>query len=179
MSWKYAQLHMVSFLPTKFHEILFSSFRGVVLKSNFRSIFGEILSSKGHNSNKFQAIKMSWLYAQLHMVSLIPTNFHEIMFSSFRGVALRNCVTDRRTDGQDKNNMSPHQSGGRDNNIDWKLFELQITLSKYCLARTDVRTEKVIPIPASAFSDAGKNKRKIYHGYLTWFQANQARLFFL
>ena len=29
------------------------------------------------------------------MVSLLPTKFHEILFSSFRGVALTNCVTDR------------------------------------------------------------------------------------
>jgi hypothetical protein len=57
------------------------------------------------------------------MVSLLPTKFHEILFSSFRGVALTNCVTDRWTDeqtdrwtdGQDKNNMSPHQSGARHN----------------------------------------------------------------
>ena len=41
------------------------------------------------------------------MMPLLPTKFHEILFSSFRGVALTNCVTDRRTDGQDKNNMSP------------------------------------------------------------------------
>jgi hypothetical protein len=43
----YPQLHMVSLLPTKFHEILFSSFRGVVLTSCFRSIFGEIFKFKG------------------------------------------------------------------------------------------------------------------------------------
>jgi hypothetical protein len=36
------QLHMVSLLSTKFHEILFSSFRGVVLTSCFRNIFQEI-----------------------------------------------------------------------------------------------------------------------------------------
>ena len=46
------------------------------------------------------------------------------------------------------------------NNIDWKLFELQITLSKYCLAGTDVRTEKAIPRPASVFGDTGKNRYK-------------------
>ena len=34
------------------------------------------------------------------MVSLLPTKCHEILFSSFRGVALTNYVTDRRTDGQ-------------------------------------------------------------------------------
>jgi hypothetical protein len=56
------------------------------------------------------------------------------------------------------------------NNIDWKLFELQITLSKYCLAGTDVRTEKAIPRPASAFGDAGKNTVElnylVLYGYL-------------
>ena len=41
------------------------------------------------------------------------------------------------------------------NNIDGKLFELQITLSKYCFAGMDGRTEKAIPRPASAFGDAG------------------------
>ena len=91
---------MVSLLPTKFHEILFSSFRGVALTSCFSSKFREFLSSKGHNSHKIQAIKISWLYAQLHMVSLLSTKFHEILFSSFRGVALTNCVMNRRTDGQ-------------------------------------------------------------------------------
>ena len=49
------------------------------------------------------------------MVSLLSTKFHEILFSSFRGVTLTKCVTDRRRDGQDKNNMSPHKSGGRHN----------------------------------------------------------------
>ena len=48
------------------------------------------------------------------MVSLLSTKFHEILFSSFRGVALTNCVKDRWTDGQDKNNMSPHKSQGVD-----------------------------------------------------------------
>ena len=48
------------------------------------------------------------------MVSLLPTKFHEILLSSFRGVALTNCVTDGQTD---RNNMSPHQSGGRHNNL--------------------------------------------------------------
>ena len=49
------------------------------------------------------------------MVSLLSTMFHEILFSSFRGVALTNCVTDRWTDWQDKNNMSPHKNGGGHN----------------------------------------------------------------
>jgi hypothetical protein len=53
------------------------------------------------------------------MVSLLPTKFHEILFRSFRGVALTNC--DGQTDGQDKNNMSPHQSGG---DIIWDLLIL-------------------------------------------------------
>jgi hypothetical protein len=47
------------------------------------------------------------------MISLLPTKFHEILFCSFRGVSLTNCVTDRRTDRT--KTMSPHQSGGRHN----------------------------------------------------------------
>ena len=43
------------------------------------------------------------------MVSLLSTKFHEILFSSFRGVALTNCVTDRRT-GQ-KQYVSPPKWG--------------------------------------------------------------------
>jgi hypothetical protein len=47
------------------------------------------------------------------MVSLLPTKFHEILFNSFRGVALTNCdrQTDGRTEGQDKNNTSPTKVG--------------------------------------------------------------------
>ena len=41
------------------------------------------------------------------------------------------------------------------NNIDWKLFELEITLSSIALL---VRTEKAIPRPASAFGDAGNER---------------------
>jgi hypothetical protein len=39
-------MYSVSLLPTKFHEILLSSFRGVTLTSCFRSIFGEIFKFK-------------------------------------------------------------------------------------------------------------------------------------
>ena len=53
----------MSLLSTKFHEILFSSFRGVVLTSCFSRIF-----SKG--------IKISWQYTQQCMVSLLPITFH-------------------------------------------------------------------------------------------------------
>jgi hypothetical protein len=57
--------------------------------------FGKFLSSKGHNSHKIQGINISWQYAQLHMVSLPPTKFHEILFSSFRGVALTSCFSSK------------------------------------------------------------------------------------
>ena len=38
---------MESLLPTKFHEILFSSIRGVALTSCFRGIFREMFKFKG------------------------------------------------------------------------------------------------------------------------------------
>jgi hypothetical protein len=47
------------------------------------------------------------------MVSLLPSKFHEILFGSFRGVALTNCVTDRRT-GQ-KQYVSPPKWGRHNN----------------------------------------------------------------
>ena len=50
------------------------------------------------------------------MVSLLPTKFHEILFSSFRGVALTNCdgQTDGQTDRQtgQKQYVSPPKWGG-------------------------------------------------------------------
>jgi hypothetical protein len=46
--------------------------------------FGKFLSSKGHNSHKIQEIKISWYYAQLHMMRYAPLNleFPEIYFWS-------------------------------------------------------------------------------------------------
>jgi hypothetical protein len=144
-------VHMVSLLPTKFHEILFSSFRGVVLTRCFRSIFREMSKLKGaylpQNSGYrnclvicyapmnlnisrnillkqlvratpltllnriawnlvgskdticscayYQAISISWILWEICpfqlMVSLLPTKFHKILFSSFRGVVLTRC----------------------------------------------------------------------------------------
>jgi hypothetical protein len=69
------------------------------------------------------------------MVSLLPTKFHEILFSSFRGVALTN--SDKQTDGQDKNNTSPHKSGGGGRDIittllwnDWTWLKIKILHSE-------------------------------------------------
>jgi hypothetical protein len=41
--------------------------------------FVKFLSSKGHNSHKIQEIKISWKNAQLYMMPLLPTKFHEIL----------------------------------------------------------------------------------------------------
>jgi hypothetical protein len=95
--------------------------------------FGKFLSSKGHNSHKSQVIKISWWYVQLHMVSLLPTKCHEILFSSFRGVAPTNCVTDRQTDGQDTNNMSTHQSGGDIIPITWASWFTSLIINVHFL----------------------------------------------
>ena len=45
------------------------------------------------------------------MMPLLPTKFHEILFSGFRGVALTNCVTDRRTN-RTKTICLPTKVGG-------------------------------------------------------------------
>ena len=82
-----AYLHIMSFITTKFHEILLSSFREVVLTRQTVVSF-----KKGRNSQKKNGIKISCVYAHLHIMSFITPKFQEILWSSFRGVALTNCV---------------------------------------------------------------------------------------
>ena len=94
----------MSFITTKFHEILLSGFRGVVLTSCFSSIFhfGQIYKlKKRSNSEKNYWIKISCEYAHLHSMSFITTKFYEILLSGFRGVWLTRKTgrTDGRTDG--------------------------------------------------------------------------------
>ena len=66
------------------------------------------------------------------MVSLLSTKFHEILFSSFRGVALTNCVTDRRT-GQKQclptkvgGDINSHQSKSLVDIFNFHLFEKKV-----------------------------------------------------
>ena len=86
----------MSFITTKFHEILLIGFRGVVLTKCFSSIFHFRQISKfkkGHCSQKKNWIRISYGYAHLHIMSFITTKFQEILFSGFRGVALTNCFS--------------------------------------------------------------------------------------
>ena len=75
----------MSFVSTKFQEILLSGFRGVSLTTALSSIF-----HFGQNSKfkKEQYIRISCGYALLHITSFITTKFQEILLSGFRGVAL-------------------------------------------------------------------------------------------
>ena len=84
----------MSFITTKFHEILLSGFRGVVLTNCFSSIFHFRQISKfkkGVTPRKKKGFKISCGYAHLHIMSFITTQFHENLLSGFRGVALTNC----------------------------------------------------------------------------------------
>ena len=47
--------------------------------------------SMEHNSWKNQDIRITSQYAHLHIMSLLATKFHKIMFCSFREIALTNC----------------------------------------------------------------------------------------
>ena len=82
---------MMSFITTKFHEILLSDFSGVALTNCNSSIFhfGQISKLKKGVTLR---MKISCGYAHLHIKSFISTKFHEILFSGFRGVARTNCV---------------------------------------------------------------------------------------
>ena len=59
------------------------------------------------------------------MVSLLSTKFHEILFSSFRGVALTNCVKDR-TDGQTDRRTGQKQYCGGRHNISYLTSQLPV-----------------------------------------------------
>ena len=86
----------MSFITTKFQEILLSSFRGVVLTNCFSCIFdldqipqfkkGTILRRKKIES-KFPV--------DMHIYMVCPSKlqFHEILLSGFSGVALTNCFS--------------------------------------------------------------------------------------
>ena len=71
--------------------------------------FGQISKFKKGVTLKKNGIKISYGYAQLHIMSFITTKFHEILLSGFRGVALTrktgltDWLTNWLTDGQVKN----------------------------------------------------------------------------
>ena len=93
ISCEYARVHILSFITTKFPEILLSIFRGVALTlcNCFSSIFHFRQISKfkkGHCSQTKNGIKISCGYAHLHIMSFITTEFQVILLSDFRGVAL-------------------------------------------------------------------------------------------
>ena len=82
----------MSFITTKFDEILLCCFNGVVRRAVLSSILilvkflqkGELLPAKKLNQN------FLW-YAYLHIMSFITKKFQEILLSDFRGVVLTNC----------------------------------------------------------------------------------------
>ena len=84
------------YLHTKFHDKWISRFQR---SCNDKVIYKYFLSSKGHNSNKNEGIKISCRYALLHMMFYLHTKFHDNWISSFRGVAMTR-FWDGRTDGR-------------------------------------------------------------------------------
>jgi hypothetical protein len=63
-------------------------------------------------------------------VSLLPTKFHEILFSSFR-VALTNCVMDRRTGRQTGQNQygGRHNKGNNSETTNVRYFQIKVVIS--------------------------------------------------
>ena len=92
ISCKNAYLHIMSFITTKFHEILLRGFSGVALTKCFRSIFyfGQISNFKKGVIPIRKLNQNSCGYAYQHIMSFITTKFLEILLSGFRGVVLTN-----------------------------------------------------------------------------------------
>ena len=96
--YRYAHLHIMSIITTKFQEIPFSSFREEAITNCFSSTYFECSKFKGHNSQKNNRTKISFRHAHLHVMSLKTTMFQEIPFNSFRGESLTKTLpTDSRT----------------------------------------------------------------------------------
>ena len=86
----------MSFITTKFHEILVSRSSGVVLTNCFSSIFHFCQISKfkkGHCSQKKKI--ESEFPVDMHIYTLCPSllQFQEFLLSGFRRVVLTNCFS--------------------------------------------------------------------------------------
>ena len=147
----FAHLHIKSFITTKFYKILLSGFRGVALTNCFSSIFhfGQISKfKKGVTPRKKNWIKISCGYAHLHIMSFITTKFHEILLSSFTGVALtrKTGLTDWLTVGRVKNLIPSATRCVGYNNEEWrtkKRFCLFYLYSFVCLTwKLDIKWNK-------------------------------------
>ena len=58
ISSQYAHLHIMSLLATKFHRIMFCSFREVAFTNGFGSLYAKFISSKGHNPEKNETARV-------------------------------------------------------------------------------------------------------------------------
>jgi hypothetical protein len=89
------------------------------------------------------------------MLSLLSTKFHEILFSSFRGVALTNCVKDRRT-GQEQYVSPPKWGGDIISNKQAKVFFL-LKLSNQNRQFMWVQTNQQVRVVAIGLNDRAQN----------------------
>ena len=80
-------IHIYILCPSLLQSFRKFCFRGVALTNCFSSILISKVQ-KGCNTEKKKWIKISCVYAHLHIMSFITTKFHEILLSGFRGVAL-------------------------------------------------------------------------------------------
>ena len=97
---KYAHLPIISFINTKFYEILFWGLREVALTNCFSSIHV-------FNLVKFLTLKLqekiidSKFPANIHLYTVCPLNYKvQVLFRGFRGVALTSCFNSILNFGQ-------------------------------------------------------------------------------
>ena len=119
---------IMSFIITKFQEIMLSCFRGVALTNCFEkylSFWPNFKFKKGITLRK-KLNQNSCKYAHLHIMSFITTTFHKIMLSGFRGVALtrKTGLMDWLTEGRVKNIISSATRCVGYKNTAWKIFQV-------------------------------------------------------
>jgi hypothetical protein len=118
---------MVSLLPTKFHEILFSISEELRWQAASVVNLGNFYVQRGITPTKFRRSKFP---GNMHNYIWCPYYLPGFMkFCSVVSEELR-WQTVWRTDGQDKNNMSPHKSGGRHNQKECSQIKYNRSLSQ-------------------------------------------------
>ena len=85
---EYAHLHIMSFITTKFHEILFRGFWGVVLRNCYSSLFNFDQISKLKNGIASRKKNWTWIFCNVHSTCICPSLLKSIITTKFCSAVL-------------------------------------------------------------------------------------------
>ena len=122
----------MSFITTRFQEILLSGFKGFVLINCFRSIFDFSKIKKGVTPRK----NFLWIIMYIYIRCVTTTKFHKILLSGFRGVTLTNCFSCIFHFSKFKKGVTPRKKMNQ--NFLWICESTNYVLHNYTVSRNSV-----------------------------------------